>query len=567
MLMVPDRIATAANDHRSQSATLPGRDTRAVLGIAAGARAAPNIIRIIRILARHGFLGALRGSDHWPSAVETRAALEELGVVFLKFGQVLALRRDLLPDAYVTELERLQDRLPPMSADAAREVIERELGGPPETMYGSFDTAPLAAATIAQVHTATMPDGRRVAVKIRRPDIGDRIEADVATLTYLAALAERMAPRLRPLDLVGMVREFRASLGREMDFRIEARSMERFRQSCRDVPRLWIPEVVAERSTAAVLTMDFSPGMRIDQYGAQHPEERQRLAKAIATFLLHQVFETGLFHADPHPGNVFVLPDGRICLHDFGMVGELGPAIREGLTELLEAFVRGDTRAATDAYLELGVVGSDIDQPALEREVGTLIREVRDRPLADISVGDALESLVRIGSRHRVRNPGEILLLAHAFLVGEAVMRQLDPDLDVLEAFQAEAGRVATQRYSPLALRDAGTHLLRELDRFVREAPAEVRRTLHRIAAGELGQVRAPALEAAALRGSRDVERLTGAVASAALVVGGAMLAMIPGWHRTAGDVLLAIGCLGTLTVAIGALRRHRVARSSERPT
>jgi ubiquinone biosynthesis protein len=533
------------------------RSTEAESGLLAGFETAPNLVRILRVFVRHGFLGALRGTSHWPSPSETREAFEELGVVFLKFGQVLAVRRDLLPDDYIAELERLHDQLPPMGFETVREAIQHELGGPPDTLFASFDRHPVAAATIAQVHAATLPDGRRVAVKVRRPDIADRIETDVATLTYLAALVERIAPRLRLLDLVGMVREFRASLSRELDFRIEARSIQRFRQACADVQQLWIPDVVLERTSAGVLTMEFSPGLRIDQYAAQHPDERGRLAQTIATILLHQVFETGLFHADPHPGNVFVMPDGRICLHDFGNVGELPRAMREGLIDLLDAAVRGDAAGATDSYLALGLVGMDVDRAALEASIGAIVRDLHERPLADISIGDAFQSLVRIGSQHRVRNPGEILLLGRAFLVAEAVMRQLDPKLNVVEAFQREATRVMRLRYAPGALRESALQLARQIERLLQEAPSEIRRTLHRVADGELGQIRAPGLETMTRRASRDVERLTGAVASAAFVVGGAMLTTIPGWHRSVGDALLAVGVLGTLAVALGALRRR----------
>jgi len=194
--------------------------TPSSVGVRDTVRTAPRLLRILRTLARHGFVGAVRGKRHWPSPAQVRETLEELGVVFLKFGQVLALRRDLLPDVYVAELERLHDRLPPVDFAAVRETVERELGGPLEQLFGSFDPVPLAAATIAQVHAATLADGRPVVVKVRRADLDHRISQDIATLMYLAALAEQLAPKLATLDLVGMVREFRESLQRETDFRL-----------------------------------------------------------------------------------------------------------------------------------------------------------------------------------------------------------------------------------------------------------------------------------------------------------------------------------------------------------
>jgi ubiquinone biosynthesis protein len=552
------RPPSALRSPNAERRTTPDVGVAGDVGKAATLRSARRLTRILRVLARHGFVGAVRGKRHWPSPAQAREALEELGVVFLKFGQVLALRRDFLPPAYTDELERLHDRLPPMPDGEVRTTIESELGGTIETLFGTFEREPLAAATIAQVHVATLLDGRAVVVKVRRGGLSERIAEDTAALAYLAALAEQLVPRLRALDLVGMVREFRESLRRETDLSREGLTIRRFRAALADVDSVWIPDVVPERTTRAVLTLEHSPGVRIDWYAEAHPEARTTLARQLATLVLHQVFETGLFHADPHPGNVFVLPDGRLCLHDFGMIGELDEPLREGLTRLLDAVVRGDARAATETYLELGLVGGDIDRPALETDLAALLRDVRERPLAEISVGDALASLLRVGSQHRVRNPGELLLLARAFLIAEAVMRRLDPELDVLEVFRGQVARLALQRYSPARLLRDGRQLSRDLERMAREAPADMRRALRRVADGDLGRVHAPELTALGQRMSRNLERLTGAVASAALVVAGAMLVMVDGWHRIAGDVLLAVGVLGTVATALGALRRPR---------
>ena len=520
-----------------------------------GARAAlPRGGRVLRVLARRGFLGALRGRQHWPAPAQVREALEELGVSYVKFGQVLALRRDLLPPAYVEELESLHDRLPTITLADVRAVIEGDLGNSLEALFASFDEAPLAAASIAQVHRATLADGRPVVVKVRRPGLEERIADDVAALTHLAALAEQVAPRLRSLDLVGMVREFSDSLRREMDLSLEARTIRRFRRSLADEPGVWIPDAVPELTRERVLTLEHSPGERIDSYAERHPEERQRLAAGVATLVLHQVFETGLFNADPHPGNLFVLPDGRLCLHDFGMIGELDARLRDGLTRVLAAVVDGDARAMAEAYLELGVVGGDVDRRSLEAGLAALLRRIRERPLAEISVADALESVLRVGSQHRIRNPGQVLLLARAFLIAEAVMRRLDPDVNVVDLFGTEVRRIELRRYAPERLLRDGRTLIRDLERVLREAPSDVRRALGRIGEGDLGRVHAPGLEAAGQRASRSIERLTGAIVSAALVVAGALLVGLPGWHHSLGNVLLAIGILGAIATAVGAL-------------
>ena len=521
-------------------------------------QSAPHFWRILRVLARHGFLRALRGKGRWPTPIQVREALEELGVVFLKFGQVLGVRRDLLPDAYIAELERLQDRLPAMPFETVRGIVEAALGAPLEARYARFATEPMAAATIAQVHEAVLADGRHVVVKVRRVGLDQRIAEDTATLTYLSATAERLVPRLRSFDLVGLVREFHETLRRETDLRLEGETIRRFRTACGDVAGLWIPDVLPELTAPAVLTLEFSPGERVDRYAEAHPEAKPALAQAIAALVLHQVFETGLFNADPHPGNVFVLPDGSLCLHDFGMIGELDEATREGITAILDATVRGDAKALTDAYLELGLVGQDVDRPALEEDLGALLRKIRERPLADVSIGDALTSLLRVGSEHRLRNPGALLLLTRAFLIAEAVLRRLDPAINVVEVFRGEVERVLQHRFSPGRIFAAARQAGLELDRLLRAGPGDLRRVLHRVGEGELGRVSAPALERTAQRANRGLERLTGTIGSAALLVAGALLVGVGGWHRVAGDGLLVAGTLGIGATGLGALKRGR---------
>ncbi|MDE3173014.1 MAG: AarF/ABC1/UbiB kinase family protein, partial [Gemmatimonadota bacterium] len=544
---------------RPQAAERPagGEAPRHVVSFGPGAvaRSTPRIWTIFRVLRRHGVLGAIRGRRHWPDPAAVRAALEELGVVFLKFGQVLAVRRDLLPDEYTRELERLHDALPPMPfADLAR-VVERDLGGRLADHFAAVDEHPLAAATIAQVHRATLHDGREVVLKIRRPGLELRVREDVAILTYLAAVAQRAVPRLQTFDLVGLIQEFKYSLQREMDFRLEARTIRRFREALAEVEGVWTPDVVPAYCGPGVITMEYFRGVRVDRYAEAHPDERPRLARGVAALVLHQIFENGLFQADPHPGNIAVLADGRLCLHDFGMVGELDAAMRESLTALLDAVVRGDVRDTADAYLDVGLVGPEVDRAALEADLSTLLRRIHEQDLTEVSVGDALESLLRVGTAHHIRNPGPILLLTRAFLLAEAVMRDLDPSLSVAEAFRAELERVAVHRYAPARLFEQAQRLRRDVERLAASAPADLRRTLRRIADGELGQIHIPALERTERRASRGIERLTGAVAAAALLVTGGLLAVAGGWYRYPGDVLLAAGIAGTAIVGLGAWR------------
>ena len=523
-------------------------------------RAAPRLMQILRVLARHKFLGALRGKRHWPPPKEVRETFEELGLTFLKFGQVIAMRRDLLPDAYIDELEMLHDQLPALGIDAISATIEAELGAPLTKVFASFSETPLAAATIAQVHEATMPDGRHVAVKVQRPDLEAMIATDIAALTYLVALGESLFPRLRALDLPVLVREFAASLNRETDFQREARSILLFRAALMEVPDLWIPDVVAECSTATVLTMEFSAGERVDLYARQHPEAMPQAIKTLVRLMLQTIFEEGLFHADPHSGNVLVLPDGRLSLLDFGMTGELDEPMRDSLTLLLEAVVKGDARAATEAYLEMTSASEKVNRAALLLDIKAVLYEIHRSDLANVSIGDAFDSLLRAGSRHGVHNPGEFFLLTRAFVILESMIRQLDPEHDYLGAFREEISRLTAQHFSMARIKDKTGKLAREMERLINDAPGDTRRVLRRFAEGNLGRLQAPAVEALGGRISRNLERLTGAIASAALVIGGAMLVIAPlaGWHHILGETMIIVGIFGTLLVCIGALRRDR---------
>ena len=558
---VTDSLRT---DHTSVRAALQERGDGASEGRATGARVSASrgvtrLIRVLRVAQKYGLLRAVRRRREFPEPEKLRLALEELGVVYIKFGQVLALRRDVLPEAHVRELEHLHDHLPAEEWPRVRATIEADLGRPVNVAFAMIDETPLASASVAQVHTAMLADGRHVVVKVRRTGLAERIAEDLAVLAYVATMAEQAVPQLRTLDLTSMVRELRDSLRRELDLSLEAHTIGRFRASLADEPTVWIPDVIAERSGEAVLTLEHSPGERIDNYATRHPEHRRQLAAALAALLLRQVFDTGLFHADPHPGNLFVLPDGRLCLHDFGMVGELDARLREGLGDLLEAVVRGDERAAADAYLKLGLLGRDVDRVALESDLALLLQNVRERPLAEVSVADTLQSLLRLGGQHRVSNPGLLLLLARALLIAEALIRQLDPDVNVIELFAGAVRRSTLRRLTPTRLVADGERRLREAARLLRDAPVEVRRALTRLGDGELGRLSMPAMEATARRASRGVERLTGGVVSGALLVAGGLLVLAGGWHLIVGDVLLASGIGGSLATAIGALRAKRV--------
>ena len=519
-------------------------------------RAAPRLMQILRVFARHQILGALFGRKHWPPPKAVRETFEELGLVFLKFGQVLALRRDLLPAAYIAELESLQDHLPAMGIGIVRKKVELELGAKLGELFSAFSEVPLAAATIAQVHEATLLDGRHVAVKVQRPGLEQIISTDIAALKYLAGLGEALLPSLRALDLPVVLRELDSSLRRETDFGREARSIVLIRAALSDVPDLWIPDVVEECSGPTVLTMQYSAGERIDLYAKAHPEEMPRAIDTLVKLMLHSIFEEGLFHADPHPGNVFVLPDKRLALLDFGNTGDLDEPMRESLTLLLEAVVKGDARAATEAYLEMAPANDKVNRVALLVDIKAVLYEIRRTNLGDVSIGKAFESLLRAGSRNGVHNPSEFVQLTRAFVILESMIVQLAPGYNHMESFRNEIARLTALHFSVTRIEGATTKFARELERLAADAPGDMRRILRRISEGNLGRL--PGMEALGRRASRNLERLTGAIAFASLVIGGTMLLLTPmgGWHHLLGEAMITIGVLGIIVSRVQALRR-----------
>ena len=524
-----------------------------------GLRALPRLFQILGVLARHKVLGALFGRRHWPTPTQVREAFEELGLVFLKFGQVLAMRHDLLPAAYSDELAQLHDDLPPMAFDVVGATIEQSLGSPLTALFASFGETPLAAATVAQVHDAFTLDGRRVAVKVQRPGLVPIIATDIAALTTLVALGEKLLPRLRAFDLPRVVSEFDASLQREIDFSREARSVMLMRTALADFHDLWIPEVITPLSSGVVLTMEFSAGERIDDYAKQHPEAMSGLMDTLLRVMLQSIFEEGMFHADPHPGNVFVLPDGRLSLLDFGNTGELDEPMRESLALLLEAVVKGHARAATEAYLELASAGADVNRVGLIADMKAALYEIRQTNLAQVSIGTALDSLTKAGSRNGVHNPAEFVLLTRAFVILESMIGQLDPQHDYMASFRHEIARLSEQHFTSGRIKDKSTQLARDVERLIIDAPGDTRRVLRRFAEGDLGRL--PGLEALGARASRNLERLARAIAYAALVISGSLLLLTPvgGWHHLLGEAMVICGIVGMLVIGIGAMRRsHR---------
>lgn len=428
--------------------------------------------------------GPAPGSD----AARLREALEELGPTFVKFGQMVAGRADIFPKDLVAELGKLHDEAEPYPARAAREIIEEETGKPIGELYGSFDDTPIAAASIAQVHCATLPDGTPVIVKVQRPRIEATVEADIAILRKLARMVGRVMPSLRALNLPELVEELAETLRGELDFEREGHNAERFAEKNRDEPEVYVPRVYWQATTRRVITMEHSPGRRLDAPPSS-PERDAEIARLLMRLFLTQVFEHGVFHGDPHPGNLFVLDDGRICFHDFGALGELSPKVQAKLRELFLAVIARDAGWVASAYLGMGGATAELDRAQFTKDLGAALEHYyRQSALGRQSFSAIMHEFVRLGRRHHIRLLRETALLVRAFAELEGLVRRLDPQFSSLEAFRGYSGRLLKHALMP-ELGVAGIAQLYRASSALKEsaadAPIALRRLLGRLERGE----------------------------------------------------------------------------------
>lgn len=359
------------------------------------------------------------------------AMLERLGTTFIKLGQGLSLRRDLLPDAYIEALQALQDHVAPFDSSAAMIEIERGLGAPVSTLFAAFGPQALAAASIAQVHGARLHDGREVVVKVRRPGIKVQVARDMRMLRLATRILLLLAPgieRYRPLELIG---EIEASLQQEMDFRREARNIKRFAQIFAGSATIYVPPVMEDLYSESVLVQVRSGGHRIDDPAVQ--ARGATLAQALVDAYLEQFFLHGLFHSDPHPGNLFIRDDGRICLHDFGLVGFLDQHTRRHLAAAMQAFVQRDSDWLLEAYQDLGLIAGELDRAEFVRGLESMLEDYAALPLKDWSFSEAFIALMRLGRGRNVRVPQSLLLYLRASLLIESAVRTLDADFNLMQ--------------------------------------------------------------------------------------------------------------------------------------
>jgi len=356
--------------------------------------------------------------------------LERLGTTFVKLGQGLSLRRDVLPPGYRESLERLHNRVPPFDSDTAIREIEAAFGQPVAALFAQFERKPFAAASVAQVHRARLHDGTDAAVKVRRPGVVVQVKRDLRLLRLLARLTQSLIPAVRrqqPLELIG---ELGAQLLAEIDMAHEAHNMRRLWSAIEHCPGATMPRVIEPYVSASVLIQEFSIGTPIAATFAT--EQGSALARQLFDAYLHQLFVAGVFHGDPHPGNLFVMPDGALCFHDFGTIGYLDPSARRSLAQLFEAVSYADAEDALDAALALGFLTPPINRREYTRLISEILDELSTLPLSQWSLAEVIWRIARLGRGEHFRLPRHLLVLTRTLFLAENTIRALDPGFDLL---------------------------------------------------------------------------------------------------------------------------------------
>ena len=476
-----------------------------------------------------------------------RCAMQDLGPTFVKLGQVMATRVDLLTPEWTTELGKLQNAVPALPFAQVRPQLVEDLGADPEAVFERLEETPLAAASLAQTHRAWLADGSAVVLKVRRPGIRDTVEADLRLMARLAEIVEERAPDLRRYHPAEVVQQFSASLRRELDFAAEGRNAERIAANFAGHDEVVVPRVYWEWTSERLNVQECLQGIAGTDLAAVDAAglDRAQLAATGADIVLKMVLEDGFFHADPHPGNIFYLPDGRIGVIDFGMVGRVSEQRRFQIVQLLHGLVERESAPVADVLMEWGEGGGEVDEARLQADVGAFVDQYRGVPLKDLHMGLMLTDVTTILRDNGLSLPPDLALMIKAFLTLEGMGRQLDPDFDMAGAARPFLQRVVLQRYSPRTLLKRGRRTALDAMELVGDLPRELRRLLRTARRGRLHmQVEVTSLKAFGEQVDRAADRLTMGVITAALVVGSSIVMNSAG-GGVSSRWLLALGVLG----------------------
>ena len=511
------------------------------------------LLPVLKVLARHGFghlIERLNLQQVFPAKVlvgltldqekkaqaertpvpqRLRMALEEWGPTAVKFGQMLSTRPDVLPEPYIQELRKLTDEVPPFDPEQARRIVETELDCPLDEAFTEFEEAPLAAGSIAQVHRAVMVSGETVVVKVKRPGIERIMMADLDLIEAIAVPLLEWLEDLKPLQPAMLVREFRRSIRRELDFVTEAALTRKMRAGLADMEHVRVPKVYWDLTTSSVITLERLPGVPIgdDQALNELGVNRPELAARFARLFLHQYYKMGLFHADPHQGNLLVTENGTICLVDFGMVGRLDRVLRQSLINSFLAMNRGDVDVIVDTYMEIGVLGEDTDATALQGDMQELLDKYYGIPMHVIDMNRAFADVMSVARNHDVLLPRDFVLLAKSFCTMIMLARHIDPHFDIEKVARPFSRELLLEKLSPRRLGHETVVGMWSLAQALRRLPRDAGAFSKKLLAGRLQfQImhRVKEFEGFAQEIDRATNRVAFSIIVSAIVIGSALI-------------------------------------------
>ncbi len=463
-------------------------------------------------------------------AERMRLAFESLGPTFIKLGQLLSTRPDVVPKIYLAEFAKLQDCVPSFSYEDVRQQIKAELGYEIEEIFTYFEPIPLAAASIAQVHRARLLTGEDVVIKVRRPGVVDLIETDIDVMMGLAMLAERHLPGSDIYDPVGLVREFARTIRREMDFPREGRTIEKIAANFSGDPTLYFPKVFWSTTANGVLTLEYIDGIKVSDHQALTLAglDRQLIARRGADAFLKMVLVHGFFHGDPHPGNVLILPNNIICLLDYGMVGKLDHSLKSYLLDILLATIKQDMDEIISHLIYSGDISDSLNTRALKRDLGEFIDNYFEIPLNEIQVGKALMEFIEIITLYHIRFHPDTMLLAKALVTIEGMGRELDPNFNMVEHLRPFIEKALKERVSPGHIaKDFSDHLLGIIN-FIKHLPRDLKELLYRINRNKFKiELEHRGLDRFISELDKSINRLSSSLIIAALIVGSSLIMQI----------------------------------------
>ncbi len=502
-------------------------------------------------LLKRGLKGKVKPAVS-PTPQRIRTALVELGPTFVKFGQLLSTRPDILPERYIHELEKLQDDVPPFPFPEVRAIFREELKGDPEEVFEDFEKTPFASGSIAQVHKARTPSGSIVAVKVQRPGIPRLIETDLHILADLARLIERHVPELRWLQPGELVEQFARTIRRELDFLAEGQSTERFRRNFKDDPTRFIPSVHWRFTSARILTTDWVDGVKVTNVADLEARgfDRREVARNGARAILREVFEHRLFHADPHPGNFFVIENNAIATVDFGIVGRLDDETADQLGLLLTSILDKDAETVLQVFKNLNLLKEDVDENLLRFDIEEFIDRYYGLPLERLNVQSVISSLLQMVRRHRIILPMNLALLGRMLAVASGVGQALDPEFSIVDEASPFVRSFLIGRVDP---RKSARKLLRtwrEYRDLLRSLPSHVEDIAAKLKRGELlVSLHHEGLTRLILEIDRSSNRLAFAMIVAALIIGSSLIV-----HLRQGPEIFGISALGLAGYLIAGL-------------